>query len=325
MFGMGCSQFARLAYRNAGTLKDLIIRPATEADWLVLIYNGTETPAVFDSLVSLSVIVADASYTTTWAAINDAKPFPILSRLDVGGGYPFDDDLLFRGNGGTLRSLHLSFSAIARNALGRFGILKRSGVTRMNSIRIGMATDIDMEYVTGRTDLPIEEQVHRMLEVAIALKTNCDIVGALMFSIILAAPSTAVLQHLNLCKFGFEMVDMMSIISALPSLASITCNIRGLGEHIESIPSNDRPRALHANNYPLSRNFRRLSVPNTADVSAEMMARASMLTAIVCPNFVHVDISPTLRGAFSREIAWSTYCRSFKPFVDDISRLIYSD
>ncbi|KAJ2878078.1 hypothetical protein H4R27_005958, partial [Coemansia aciculifera] len=40
--------FARLAYHNAGTLKELCIRPVTEADWLVLIYNDMETPAIFD-------------------------------------------------------------------------------------------------------------------------------------------------------------------------------------------------------------------------------------------------------------------------------------
>ncbi|KAJ2863992.1 hypothetical protein GGH94_003212 [Coemansia aciculifera] len=324
--GMACSQFARLAHHNAETLRELIVRPATEANWLVLIYDGTETPAVFDSLASLSVIVADTSYATTWAAINDAKPFPILSKLDVGGGYPFDDDLLFRGNGGTLRSLRLSFSVIARNALCRFDILKRSGVTRMNSIHIGPVMEHDKVQLTERTDLPIVEQARRIFEVATALKANCDITGALVvFSTISTAPRPDTIQHLDFSKPIIELTGVILLISKLISLVSLTCNIRGLGASIESIPSNDRPRTLHAKYYPLSDNFRKLSVPSTAIASADMIARVAMLIAIVCPNFVHVDISPALREDFSREIAWSTYCRSFKPFVNDISRLIYSD
>ncbi|KAJ2860752.1 hypothetical protein GGH94_005330 [Coemansia aciculifera] len=284
-----------------------------------------ETPAIFDSLASLTVVVADTLYTTTWAAINDVKPFPVLSTLHVDGGYPFDDNLLFRGNGGTLRSLHLPFSAIARNALCRFDILKRSGVTRMNSIHIGMATDVDKAYLAGRTDLPIEEQVHRMLEVVTALKTNCDMTEVSVYQAILAAPSTAILQHINLCRFGFEMVDVISLISALPSLASVTYTIVGLGASIESIPANDCPSTLYAKHYPLRRNFRKLCVLYAENVSADKVAGVAMLIAIMCPNFVHVDIPPMLRKDFSHEIAWSTYCRSFKPFAASISRLIYSD
>ncbi|KAJ1661406.1 hypothetical protein GGF38_003654, partial [Coemansia sp. RSA 25] len=108
--------FASLAYRNARTLKTLDIRVAEETNWLDLIYGGTETPTVYDSLTSLLLVTAYTAYGTTWTAIEGGVvPFPSLETLRVAGRYPFDDDLFFRGNGSTLQHLCIPFSALARD------------------------------------------------------------------------------------------------------------------------------------------------------------------------------------------------------------------
>ncbi|KAJ2331022.1 hypothetical protein GGI00_003443, partial [Coemansia sp. RSA 2681] len=159
--------FASLAYRNARTLKTLDIRIAEETNWLDLIYGGTETPAVYDSLTSLLLITPYTAYGTTWTAIEGGvMPFPNLETLLVAGRYPFDDDLFFRGNGSTLQHLCIPFSALARNILGRFGVLKRSGVTQMDRIDISEVDKVDEDFMLGKDLRPIGQQVHRILEVA---------------------------------------------------------------------------------------------------------------------------------------------------------------
>ncbi|KAJ2869553.1 hypothetical protein GGH93_006131 [Coemansia aciculifera] len=312
-------------YHNSGTLKELSIRPVTEADWLVILYNGKETPAVFDSLTSLVLKFTDPSRTSTWTAIKDVEPFPVLSTLKVNGGYPFNDDLLFRGNGAMMQHLRLPFCAIAINALGRFGVLKRGSVTRMNSIRIGVATNIDKAHLARRADKLIEYQVHCMLEVALALHLSNDATDKPVYGAVKAAPSTAILHNLELGSLPFSTARMTSIISRLPSLVSFTCKIGGLGASIESIPASDCLSTLRAKHYPLSSNFRKLCVPYTANVLADQIAEAAMLIAVLCPNFVHVDISPKLRDEFSREIAWVSCNRSFQPYAESLRRLIYMD
>ncbi|KAJ2256289.1 hypothetical protein GGI13_001246, partial [Coemansia sp. RSA 455] len=100
--------------------KTLEIIISEEKNWLDLLYGGTETPTAYTSLTTLIVEITDIPYDAIWAAIEDGEPFPVLSALVVGGKYPFNDGLLFRGNGKTLQSLSIPFSAIARNVLGRF-------------------------------------------------------------------------------------------------------------------------------------------------------------------------------------------------------------
>ncbi|KAJ2749444.1 hypothetical protein GGI19_005655, partial [Coemansia pectinata] len=161
---MASAPFAEPAYLNMGTLESLEIKIATEASWRTLIYGSTETLAVYSNLKRLALTANDVPYTETWVASEDLAPFPVLSTLDVCSGYPFDADLLFRGNGDTLKSLRLPFGAIARNALLRFKVLQRCDGIRMSSVHVGTASAADNDFITQRANVPIKQQMHHILE-----------------------------------------------------------------------------------------------------------------------------------------------------------------
>ncbi|KAJ2813539.1 hypothetical protein H4S07_000611 [Coemansia furcata] len=323
---INCAPFTSLAYLNANTLKTTRISIATEADWDGFIYGGTTTPAVYTNLAELHMVITDVTYQTTWEAIKDVAPFPALSVLSVDGGYPFDDDLLFRGNGATLQYLHLPFSAIARNGLGRFNVLKRSGVTEMSRISTGAVSDLDKTYLTDHPDVPIAQQVHCMLAVSIKLKFATDTPGALIFLAICAAPSTAIVQHLEFGQLWCAADHVIKLLVTLPSLVSLSCGIKDIEADIKAIPTGERPNRLYAKYYPLSKNFRTLRVacPNHS-VTTEEVAYAAMLIAVVCPNFGQVDLPSEKRRDFGREIAWAMVNSTFKPYADSIGRLIYPE
>ncbi|KAJ2864119.1 hypothetical protein GGH94_003153 [Coemansia aciculifera] len=320
---ISCAPFAKLAYLNASTLKALGLRLANKTEWTNVIYGGTTASASYTSLASLTLAISGISYSIIWAAIKDIAPFPVLLTLDISGGYPFDDDLLFRGNGGTMKSLRIPFSAIARNALDRFGVLKRSGVTRMTRVCIDEVTDLDKEYMTRRTDVPIKQQVHHMLEVALALRLWNDTTAFGIFCAVHAAPSTAVLRCLEFGNVRVYTDSIIQFISVIPSLVSLTCIVCGLGPTIESIAARDRPSRLCSKYVPLSKNFRKLGIPYTADTSAEQATYAAMFFVILCPNFTLLDISPKLRDPFSREVAWAAFNCPFEAYADSLRRLIY--
>ncbi|KAJ2253058.1 hypothetical protein GGI13_002915 [Coemansia sp. RSA 455] len=291
-----------------------------------LIYGGMTILAIYSQLKKLSLTVLDTSYVSTWAAIEDIAPFPALLVLSVDGGYPFDDDLLFRGNGATMQSLHIPFSAIARNGLGRFNVLKRSGVTKMSRISTGYVTELDKSFLVANTDAPIARQVRHMVELATRLKYATDTTGYTIFHSICAAPNTAILQHLEFAQLSCAVDDIIKLLVALPSLVSLSCSIRELQAVLEAIPSKERPSRLCAQYYPLSTNFRMLRVAYLSDtITTEAIAYAAMLIAILCPNFVQVNLPLKQRRDFGREIAWAMVNSTFKPYADSISRLIYQE
>ncbi|KAJ2865460.1 hypothetical protein GGH94_002229 [Coemansia aciculifera] len=166
-----CCLIARLAYLNAHTLKELHITPSTQDDWAALIKCGSLAPMVYTSLVSLSMDIANTVSANGWTTVEGSVPFPVLVKLAISGAYPFADDTLFRGNRDMLLTLSLPFDAIAKNALGRLGVLKRSGITRMNSIHI---VQIPNTYEPTPSDDLVREQMHRILESSTILKLGCD-------------------------------------------------------------------------------------------------------------------------------------------------------
>ncbi|KAJ2742976.1 hypothetical protein GGI20_004082 [Coemansia sp. BCRC 34301] len=322
---LSCSPFALLACRNASTPKSLDIKVATQTDWPALIYGGMETPTVYSSLESPSLTVTDDSYSTTWAGINGLAPFPSLAKLAVFGGYPLDDYLLFRSNGATMQRLEIPFCTLARNALSRFNILKRSGVTQMSLIRIDGVKELDRLFIAGRSDVAITPLVHRILEVATTLRLAGGVSNEVIYPDICTAPSTSILRHLDLGSTICAADSLFAILVALPSLVSLRCGICPIGANLEAIPTSQRPSHLHAKYKVLSSNFRTLLVIGSSDKSAETIAYTAMILAVVCPNFVHVDLPLDMRSAFGREIAWGSISDTFKSYADSICRLMYKE
>ncbi|KAJ1916843.1 hypothetical protein LPJ71_001897 [Coemansia sp. S17] len=318
-----CTPFVHLAYRNARTLKVLDIDGVEESDWRILIYGGTDVPATYTRLTCLDMGIVDIAYSATWAAIADIAPFPVLRSLCVYNDYPFDDDLLFRGNGGTLQNLHLPFSALARNILGRFDILKRRGVTRMNKISIGEVVDEDDEFLEGNVDGHIGQQIHHIHEVAMMLSLMNDSSEHLMFNALKSAPRLANIQYLDFTGRTFKLGDIINLVAALPNLVSMSCAVGGIGSEIEAIPDDKRPSSLRTKHYPLSNNFRKLRVLDSSDIPAQDIAYVGMLLAVMCPKFGHVDLSSKLRYTFNREIAWAMINDPFRPYSSCLERLVF--
>ncbi|KAJ2004124.1 hypothetical protein GGI06_005575 [Coemansia sp. S85] len=93
---------------------------------------------------------------------------------------------------------------------------------------------------------------------------------------------------------------------------------------ILAIPVSERPSGLRQKYYPLSKNFRTLSVAYPKDgVSTEDVAYAAILIAVLCPNFVKVDLPTEQRRNFGCEIERVSVDSAFKPYADAVRRLIY--
>ncbi|KAJ2003752.1 hypothetical protein GGI06_005603, partial [Coemansia sp. S85] len=163
-----------IAYLNASTLKELVIRPATNVEWLTLIYGDSKVPVVYTSLTSLVLQLHIASRSVKWAKDKDAAPFPALAQLSIYGVYPFEDDLIYRGNGGSLKALRVPFDIVSRNILGSYNVFKRSGVTRMNVIELEAVTDVDNMLVAGQGSAIIKQQIDCMLEITKRLRLIND-------------------------------------------------------------------------------------------------------------------------------------------------------
>ncbi|KAJ2052045.1 hypothetical protein GGH13_008540 [Coemansia sp. S155-1] len=295
--------FAELAYLNANTLQELNIDVGAEDDWLSLVYGGTLVSATFSRLTWLTLNVIDIPYATTWAAIDHVVPFPVLYTLKVSGGYPFDDDLLFRGNGKSMKNLYLPFCALSRNVLGRFNVLSRSGVSQMNSVHIDRVRAEDNVFVAEQGDALIRQQLRCVLEMSVTLSISDHTPQMLIYKTIEAAPSTHTLRYLDFGGLVFRVDGVINMVGTFTGLVSLACMVedRGLAAWVN--PASLHLRYFRAKYYPLNKCFRVLRVMHSSGFSVEEVARIAMHIAVVCPGFEFVDLPPVYRREFSEEIS----------------------
>ncbi|KAJ2831536.1 hypothetical protein FBU31_002253 [Coemansia sp. 'formosensis'] len=321
--GQVCAPFSRIAYLNVSTLKELIIRPTTDAEWRTVIYGDSKTPAVYTSLTLITLVTEDVPLGVKWTAIKGVTPFPVLIHLGIVGAYPFDDDnSLYRGNGRSLKCLHLPFGVVSRNILGKYSILNRSGVAQMDTIVFGRVIDMDNNPVAGRANAIIKQQVDRMLEVTRQLSLANDTADMQVFNAIKTAPRTAIIQHLSFSILPLDIDMLFDIVSALPSLITLACRLKKSVPSVKSLPLNKQPNILHGRYYPLSSNFKRLDIVDDENISAKKAAAVAMQLAVICPSFAFVDVPRDIRKVIRREIAWAMVNQPFKPYADALRRLI---
>ncbi|KAJ2058268.1 hypothetical protein GGI17_005136 [Coemansia sp. S146] len=256
--------------------------------------------------------------------VKGAVPFPVLAKLTISGGYPFDDDTLFRGNSGTLHRLSISFDMITINALGGPGVLNRSGITQMSPIHTVQVTDVPG---FRSPDNFVREQVHDILETSTTLQPSCDTIygrtidGQALNSLC-DLLSTTVLQHLTLFNQRCDIGDVIRVVSALPSLVSLTTAIQESVKRTELISESEHPSTLHTMYYPASSNFRMLRVPSVETTEVDMVSIIAMQVAVVCPSLAHVDLPLEVHKEFRDKVTWSSENGIFKPYGDALRRLI---
>ncbi|KAJ2755973.1 hypothetical protein GGI19_001213 [Coemansia pectinata] len=143
-----------------------------------------------------------------------------------------------------------------------------------------------------------------------------------IFNALCTAPSTAILQHLTLFHEQCTLGNIISIVSALPSLVSLTTAIQGSATRIGLIPENEYPGILYEKYYPLSNNFRVVRVLRAEYSDLGDLSTVAMQIAVVCPKFMYVDLPLELREEFGDKATWSSSNDPFKPYGDALRRLI---
>ncbi|KAJ2055505.1 hypothetical protein GGI17_006627 [Coemansia sp. S146] len=128
----------------------------------------------------------------------------------------------------------------------------------MSLIDIDITDYEDITLISGQAGTHIVQQVHSILKATTMLYLVGETDSTHVLKAIKTAPTAAVIQGLELWDQLHDSCEILSIISALPSLTTLTCQISGSAPSIEVIPASEHPIALHEKYHSLNSNFRHL-------------------------------------------------------------------
>ncbi|KAJ2740265.1 hypothetical protein GGI20_005900, partial [Coemansia sp. BCRC 34301] len=302
------------------SLKTLIIRLSRQDNWLNLLDGGTRVVAIYNSLATLRLQIDTYSGIKFLEKLAGLEIFSSLSELIITGDYPFVDDLLFRSNEKSMQTLCLLFVAIVKNELGVHDVLGRSGVGQMSRICIDKASKRCGAYWDQKEVESFRLQVHSILDMVVTLEIWDSTVKYHILGAIVCAPSTAILKRWEIGNQELDAAHIVQIVSALPCLATLACNICKAGA-VNTVILAPEPLSGHCEYHGLLKNsFRKLCVSYTTSISASRMADVVVAVTTVCPSLQHVDMASKLRKEFSRHIA-----RTSPPHFGSIGRLFYPE
>lgn len=214
----------------------------------------------------------------------NAIPFPNLQTLQLGGAYPFGDDVLFRGSQQSLRSLNINllssqfmdildnhytstnnnYRNLKKLEVLNSGLFIRGNNKRYEQLIVGIGRytrDVDLRFCGEENSLKM-----------VSFKSSS------LYSI----------QVLHISNIWFTLKDVIELVKGLPHLVELMC---------EKMPMGDLPNSmaclghLVSNYSPLSTNLRVFCMTNRTEQSTVEVIRSLVILAILCPNLHQIKLN----------------------------------
>ncbi|KAJ2749174.1 hypothetical protein GGI19_005792, partial [Coemansia pectinata] len=249
----------------------------------------------------------------------DVVPFPNLQRLMILPDYPFGDDVVFRGNAGTLKCLELGLSSSTASMLRGFNVFMPGSHPKLQHVNFEFFEGDELDLFATHIDyaqfvLGIRPRAHMrsvgMGSVSQPLLSALSSHGAHSCILILKLDSV-----LNLW-------DIFTLVKSLPLLS----DLRTYAPTIDNFPYDATKEELLAHvisNYaPMGERLRLWYISSSCDKHSKS-ALCVLLLALICPNFNHVATFFHQRESLLNSMERIMDSDAFRPYAPRLQYLLF--
>ncbi|KAJ2088811.1 hypothetical protein GGI13_002723 [Coemansia sp. RSA 455] len=275
---------AQLARRNAATLGYLCIMTSYSQRGSVfdLIRDVEGDYVCYPRLRVLKLEKCSDLSPHRCPVYTSVVPFPILRVLSLEGRYPFDDDVLFRGNAATLESLVLKTKHDDIARIVEFGIFTPTSHPKLQCVSILYGKGYGRSRLTSHTDY-----LQALLSIApnaAVRRFPCGESQPDILSLISIFSNYPNIQVLDLSDIFLPFWDTITLIKSIPLLSDLHI----MTPYIIQLPANVKDKELPAymlsNFTPMGQRFRCWHI-SKASGPIITSVRCVLLLALICPNF----------------------------------------
>ncbi|KAJ2460556.1 hypothetical protein GGF42_000764 [Coemansia sp. RSA 2424] len=259
----------------------------------------------YPRLKMLTIKMYGVSVASPRPVFNGAVPFPSLRRLRIDSGYPFDDDVAFRGNSATLESLRLALRPATVAMLKKYSVFTPTSHPKLRRVYI-----FCLQQNAPSPFASFASYMQFVLSIAPDAAVRA-IFGPpafsedhpLALSMLGKHASIQVLVLHDACLSFCDAINLIKSLLLLSDLHTAAPTFDGFGQGIAMAELPDYVRSTYA---PVGQRFRFWHFGHGVEIDYEELATFMLLLALVCPSFDYV--------------AASTYCR--EPFMNAMKRMI---
>ncbi|KAJ2457268.1 hypothetical protein GGF42_002783 [Coemansia sp. RSA 2424] len=313
-----------LIQRNAQSLQRLRIWFRRDADIVGLIGDANSGSYLEYPCLRKLELSSDDKITPSMSSVfSGAVPFPGLQHLSISCGYPFADDVLFRGNSATLESLEVTPHPATVAMLTSCNLFTPTSHPNLQRVDIGA-----LPFLAPGHFPDIGTYLRFVLRIAPGASVrvipnlpsnNSDLSSALsMFGDHLH------IQVLSMPGTLLSLWDIISLIKSLPLLSDLATQPVVLGEMPQGITMAELPAYVRVAYSSMGKRFRcwhqkyYYSRPDYAK-----LATCMLLLALVCPNFDYAAVQEKHREEFMEAMRVQIAEPGFSQDAPRLRRLLF--
>ncbi|KAJ2832765.1 hypothetical protein FBU31_002025 [Coemansia sp. 'formosensis'] len=208
--------FVQLARQSAATLQYLRIITYSPSCPSGLIEDINGDYVTYPQLRTLKLDISQASTIPKRLAFPGAIPFPNIRLLSIKGGYPFDDDVLFRGNATILECLVM---VVGHDDIVKFlkrGVFMPTSHPKLQCVKILYLSDRKSEYLQLLLNIAPNAVVRGVF--------NCGLVSNISSAISVFSNHPNI-QVLDMPGVSLGLEDVIALIQSLPLLSDLHSDI----------------------------------------------------------------------------------------------------
>ncbi|KAJ1947403.1 hypothetical protein GGF37_000475 [Kickxella alabastrina] len=301
--------------RNTASLKKLSFMHVHRYIAAAILHDGQDNPLVYCSLESIYFDSVDfqTKFVRPTRSETPAKfvYFPKLEFLRVHGRYPYNYNMLFRGEDGhsTLKSLKITLELTFIETESILPIFVTNKFPNMRSIKL----EYEMEcprYILHERTLPARRMrsINRILE-AIKFSTPMrafTIAGHLAWNIFAECMQRFSMfmdmQIIQIPPCELEFAQIIAVLRRAPYLRHLHCSFMGERLELDEICPIGIRTGFQTNFHPWGKYFSSLVIEKVHEkVVPSHLVTSIGLIAIACPRCVQIGISDFSRYKFNRE------------------------
>ncbi|KAJ2826580.1 hypothetical protein FBU31_003407 [Coemansia sp. 'formosensis'] len=309
-----------LARKNAPTLQYLVITSEYPANLAGLIQNPDGSYVTFPCMYVLKFRDGSEDRVPERVTFWGAVPFPRLRHIESDSSYPFGDDVLFRGNSGTLEHLELLISDLLVSIIIEYNVFTPTGHPNLRRVLTKYPVD-EMPIFFDTT----ADALQFMLSIgsgAPRRELEGDHSSSDLAPAFLSTLNHASIQVLTLSNFIPELADVIALISSLPALSNLRTSPPVIGSITNDVDRDKLPSYILSTYAPVSRRFRYLDHLRFQMTYRLDNVRCVLLVALAYPNYTYSDqdggVGKRLKNELKRVIASDM----FKPHVSRLQSFL---
>ncbi|KAJ2426852.1 hypothetical protein GGF41_001901 [Coemansia sp. RSA 2531] len=231
----------------------------------------------------------------------DVVPFPRLLHLAMSFPYPFGDDMLFRGNTGTLEYLNLYLTPGIVSIIKKYSVFTPTSHRYLKYVKIRLPP-----HYIPKAFATVAEYTRFVLSIApgasVRIIPNLDKHHEDLTTALSILKGHGYIQILVLPGVRLLLCEAITMVKSLPLLSDLTTHIPQLGELPHSVSLTMLPDYVRTTFAPTGKRFRfwHISPVWLTEVNYVEVATFMLLLALACPNFDYAAIDTVHRERFMK-------------------------